>query len=82
MLGLYWLHSFDAVWRQKKHPAFKTWVMSGRDYLSENWSNMQKWFADGSADATATLLPLATLKSWMVYISDAMLTQVFEERGR
>ena len=52
---------------QEGHPACKNWVMRyWHGYLS---GARCKWFAYGSADATATPSSLAPVKSGMVYLS-------------
>jgi len=41
-----------------------------------------KWFAYGTADATATPSPLAPVKSRMVYLSGAGIPRLYWEKGR
>jgi len=67
------------VGRQEGHPACKkNWVVwCWRGYLS---GARFRWFAYGSADATATPSFLAAVKSRMVYLSVAVLPGVLEKR--
>jgi len=59
------------VGRQEGHLACKNWVMRYRHgYLS---GARCKWFAYGPANATATPLSLAPVKSRMAYLSAAGL---------
>jgi len=59
------------VGQQERHPAFKNWLVS---YWCRYLSGVRyKWFAYGAADATATPLSLAPVKSEMVYLSGAGL---------
>ena len=58
----------------------KNWVMGyWHGYVSGVW---YKWFAYGPADATATPSSLASVKSRMVYLSDAGLPRLSWKKGR
>jgi len=55
------------------------WVMGyWHGYLSGVWC---KWFAYGTADATATPSSLASVKSRMVYLSGAGLPRLSWKKG-
>jgi len=76
-------HVFSAVmlliWWQEGHPACKNWVVRyWHGYLS---GVRCKWFAYGSADATATPSSLAPVKSRMVYLSHAGLPRLSWKKG-
>ena len=67
------------IWWQEGHPACKNWVVR---YWYGYLSGVRcKWFAYGSADATATLSSLAPLKSRMVYLSRAGLPRLSWKKG-
>ena len=66
---------------QEGHPACKKYVVMRcwRGYLS---GARCKWFAYGSADATATPSSLSSAKSRMIYPSDASLPRLSWKKGR
>jgi len=69
-----WLSGMKRIW-PVKNSVIRYW----RGHLS---GARCKWFAYGTADATATPSPLAPVKSRMVYLSGAGISRLYWEKGR